>query len=162
MKLKTYILCVFILITTNACEGVKSNQSCESMLVKSSYEDIDTILRLSAPPHLNSFKSDDLIAVVVDNNSKTAIEVSPDWDLKIFWWKENSWNAVKNGMDYLSAVDRLSPETSDDPGGTIYTIALGIPEQQDPVRLCITLEGINDPDGTRTKVAAYTEIVINP
>jgi hypothetical protein len=162
MKLRTYILCVFTLITINACGKVNSNQSCESLLTKSSYENINTTLRLSAPPDVNSFKYDDLVFLKVNNNSKSEIEVAPDRDLKIYWWKENSWNIVKNGVDYLSVVNRLSPETNEDPGGTVYSIELTSPKPSDPVRLCITLEGTDDPDGTRTKVAAYTEIVINP
>ena len=131
-------------------------------MAKSSYEDLNTTLGLSAPPDLNSYKFEDIVALVVENNSKTVIKVAPDEDLKIFKWEENLWNEVKNGVDYLAAVDRLTSETNDDPGGTIYTVAINVPEQHDPVRLCITLEGINDPDGLRTKVAAYIDVILNP
>jgi hypothetical protein len=155
------ILCLLIIIVISAC-GQKSDLSCESLLAKTSYENVNTTIKLSTPPHANSFKYDDLLFVVVDNNSQTEIEVTPDQDLKIFWWKDDSWRAVKNGMDYLSAIDRLSPETDDDPGGTVYSIAFSTPTQDDSARFCITLEGIDDPDGARAKVAAYTEVVLGP
>src|SRR5689334_19088225 len=105
MKLKTYLLCVFILLITNACGEGRTNQSCENLLTKSSNENTNTMLKLSAPPEVNSFKYDDLVFLDVDNKSKTEIEVAPDQDLKIYWWKENSWSEAKNGVDYLSATD---------------------------------------------------------
>jgi len=82
--------------------------------------------------------------------------------LRVYVWKENVWNPTDNIMDYLSAVDWVSPKTSDHPGIGIYAIVLSLPKQNNPVRVCIILEGITDPTGSRTKVAAFIEVILNP
>ncbi len=160
MKLGIYALCLLATFILSACGN--SVLPCESLLAKSSYEDLNTTLRLSAPSHVNSFKLTDLIVLVVNNNSKGIVEVVPDQDIKIFWQKGNSWEPIKNGVDYLSRIDRLSIKTNDDPGGTTYDIALNMREQQRPVRVCVILEGLKNPDRVRSKVAAYTELELNP
>ena len=162
MKLKIFVLCLLVTITLNACVKQNSHLSCEGLLSESSTKELNTIFRIDAPTQVNSFQLADFIVLKVHNDSDTFIEVTPDRDMKIFWLKEDSWEPIKNGVDYLSAIDRLSPKSSDDPGGTIYDIALNIPDQQDDVRVCIILDGIKDPDGTQDKVAAYIELVLKP
>jgi len=83
-----------ISLTIYACAEQNNDLSCESLLPESSSKDVNTTFRVSAPPHINSFELADMIGLVVDNDSGDVIEVAPDRDMKVFWWKENSWEPV--------------------------------------------------------------------
>jgi hypothetical protein len=162
MKLKIWVLCLLVTMTLYACVEQNRKLSCDELLSEPSTKEINTIFRIDAPTRVNSFELADFIVLKIHNDSNTFIEVAPDRDMKIFWLNEGSWEPIKNGVDYLSAIDRLAPKSSNDPGGTIYDVALTIPNRQDDVRVCIILDAIKDPDGTRSKVAAYTELVLKP
>lgn len=162
MKLKISFLCAVLLLTMTNCGVQMDESSCERLLTESSHGDPNTAMQLSVPSHMNSFKIEDDIAVVVHNKSNTAIEIVPDQDIHVYVWKDKIWSLVENDVDYLSLIERISPKTNDDPGITIYSILLELPKQSNPVRVCITLEGVRDPDGSKTKIAAYTEALLNP
>ena len=162
MRQRIKHLCLFTLLVISACGEKGAASSCERLLSKTVYEDINATIELSAPSDTNSFKFDDSIEIVVDNNSSTNIEVKPDNDLRVFWWKESSWNEVDNAMDYLSVVHWIAPKSSDGLGMGAYAILLSTPKPENPIRLCVTLEAIHDPDGARSRVAAYMELEVNP
>jgi len=162
IKFKIHLLMVLMAIFIGACLDRNAGVSCESLVPDTFRDGLNTVLQINAPSHINSFRIGESIFIVVDNLSDTVIEVAPDKDLKIFWWQGSSWSVARNGMNYLSVTDQLSPRTNVDPGGTIYNIVSDIPRQDKSVRVCVILEGIEDPDGSRSKVAAFTELILNP
>jgi hypothetical protein len=162
MKYKLYIPIMILAVFLVSCSDKFDEMDCKSNLASSMQEESNGFLKLDVPSHLNNFKVDDPIFVIADNVSDSEIEVSPDRNLRIYLLQNNSWIDIKNKTDYLGIVERLAPRINSNPGGQTYFIDVDIPEKNEYINLCIVLEGIYDPDGAKSGVAAYTEITIKP
>jgi hypothetical protein len=90
------------------------------------------------------------------------IDVSPDIDLKFYRFQEDGWGVLENQVDHLSVMDQISPKTSNDPGGMMYIGIFEMSEYQNPIQICITVEGVKSSSSSSPKVAAFTEITLTP
>src|SRR5215207_3897545 len=117
MNFKPSTLVTLIIVLFTACANQQSKTSCEKALPMLVQSKSNTSMRIDVPEHLNDLELGKPVFIVVDNLSKAKIEVTPDNDLRIFWFKGDSWVAVKNKADYLGAIETISAKTNSDPGG---------------------------------------------
>lgn len=152
---------ILLTLFTAACGNVRNAATCDFVFSDVSHTEINTDLTISTPPSINNYKIGEMVNVVADNNSKSLIEVAPDKDLKVFWWKGNSWLELAQQVNYVGKVERLSFPTNDDPGGSMYLAMFTIPTDS-PAYSCIVLRGVKDPDGSPVNVGAFVEITMYP
>jgi len=162
MKSALRVMCAFWVVMLLTSCNAEEKASCKSLLGNLPPEEVNTELKINAPPSFNSFRLGDDINLFADNYSHFPIEISPDKDLKVYWLQGNSWTETKNLVDYLSAVDRISVKSDSDPGGTTYSVTIDLSKRQGAVRTCIILYGIKDPDRNRVKLASYIELTLQP
>jgi len=163
MKIRLHIVLILSIVYISACSANRSeNLPCSSLVNERLQIAINNSLVITAPNNINTFKYVDPISFNVDNKSDSVIEIAPDKNLKIYLWNKNKWQAVINQVEYLSEIDRIRPKSNTNPGGTIYPAVLDVPNNLEVARICIVLDGVENPDLSPSKVVSYVEVTLYP
>ncbi len=146
-----------------SCVPPKASPPCEGLLSDIPPAERNTDLKISAPSDINrQFKIGGQIGLEVDNYSGNLVAVAPDTDLEILWWNGSSWSDLTNQFRYDSAVDQISYQTDLGPGSAVFIVIFDVPQADRPIQVCFVVRGIKDPDGSRTRVGAYTLLTVYP
>jgi len=161
MKFKSKILIVFILLFLSSCSS-GSKDSCVNQLLEDARDSANRELKIDVPKHMNTFKINDNVVVVVENLSQDVVSVVPDTGLRFYRMDGGTWVPVENRVDFLGVTNSINPKTNLDPGGMIYTGVLNLSDIQNPVAICILVEGTKNESDLSSIVGAFLEITLNP
>lgn len=122
-------------------------------------QDRNKIIIVSAPPQINTYKIDDILTIVVQNNSEHEIAFFPD-GVALSMKNGDSWNNIENIM--MNSIGRqriLSPETQKDTSLMTVPVSPAI-SSSNPVVIRVTITGIDQ--STNQKVQGYVDITLSP
>lgn len=162
MKPTLYLIFSIQILLLVSCTENKTIPLCVDQLPEGLRNDANTILQISVPTNLNTLKIDDTMNIVVENISQEVVYVAPDVDINFYLLKDNKWSLLDNQVDYLSVTTQILPATDTDPGGMSYPGIFRIQENQSPIQICVTVEGVKDSIGVQSKVAAFAEVTLRP
>ena len=137
------LLAIFLV----ACDNLKGSAQSEK-----------TILILSTPSSINTFKIDDTINLVIENYSTNQIVIDPKETI-LSVNTENGWGSIENLMDYSDMVYVLMPKDQGDASSTVIGISPIIPNDK-PATIRITIKGTIQ--STKQKTEAQIDVTINP
>ncbi len=164
MRASNHILLLLLLaVFLPSCASPNAGSPCDGLLSDIPPAERNTVLRISAPRDINpQFKIGDQIGLEVDNYSRDLVAVAPDTDLEILWRQGSSWTKLANQFDYASSVDQISYKTDLGPGSAVYIAIFNVSGAGQPVQVCVTVKGVQDPDGQQIRVGADTLLTVYP
>jgi hypothetical protein len=121
-------------------------------------------LEVTAPKGWNSYKTDELISLMIRNVSENQITAANDFGARIFIRQDQEWTEVKNKIIYETGPFTLDPDknyTAEKLGSTAI-----MPELTDysvPYYIRVFIFGILIENGKESeKVGSYVDLRLNP
>jgi len=120
-------------------------------------EDMNSQLRLYAPPEANSFAMKDNLAIVAENLSDQPILFPQDYGIKVFTQQDEQWMPVENAFHYPSVETTLLPKADEPLGGKLIVLLPAVIGDQ-PISVRVVVVG----QMGRDSVAAYIDVMLHP
>jgi hypothetical protein len=134
--------------------------SCSIGASTSSLPDENSIITISAPPSLNSYKINDDVTLVVQNNSEDEIVFLPEGALTLSMKSETDWTNIENMMtNSLGRKIILSSVKQKAESLLITSVFPNVPNTR-PVIVRIAISGTDQK--TNQKVVGYVDVTLSP
>jgi hypothetical protein len=147
-KLLSILATVFLIVLVSSCSNGSNEQKPES-----------NEITVSAPPQINTFKINDFVNVVVQNNSEHEMALMPD-GISILLKNGDEWIHVENSANVVRNKIILRTKDNIDYSLTDLSIFPEITTRNYSVILRITITGIDQ--STSEKVIAYVDVTLFP
>lgn len=151
---------IFFCLLMSGCK----NHLAEMPDVGVATDEINTRFRLSAPRTWNSFKTEDVLSLVVDVTSEEKIKFEADYGARIFLFENEQWTEIPNSVEYPPEDIVLSPSRNDPFQWGDAIIRPVLPDRHETVRVRIVLVGnvYQDNQVTDKLTAAYIDLELQP
>jgi hypothetical protein len=114
-------------------------------------------LTVSAPPQVNSFKINDFISIIVQNNTNHEISITQD-GISLWIKNGNDWVEIKKSLDVRGRI--LSAKSNKDYSLTLLEILPEVINNNSPVIVRIYITGVDQLTGE--KVQGYVDVNLSP
>lgn len=148
------ILLILVMTLIASC---KSREN--STVQNSSLLDTNNAITINAPPQINSFKTNDFVGLVVQNNSEDLIALPPDYGVNIRMSKDNQWVNITDFTTTFKSLVILAPKSKKDLSFMLFDVIPKV-EIQTPTTFRFTANGINQ--STNQEVYAYIDLQLSP
>jgi hypothetical protein len=127
-------------------------------------EEINTKVRISAPAGWNTFKTDDMVVLVVEVISEDPVVFPNDYGAQLFLWNKGQWVEIDDDVINPEGEIIVSPVNNDPHNLGSAGVGPVLPDPDKPAWVRIILIGnvYRNNEATNERVAAYIDVHLTP